>query len=354
VSVSVEQPIIAIVGPTASGKSLLADALAARLGGEIVSADSMQVYRGMDIGTAKTSEAERSVAYHCIDLVDPDVAFTAALYQRYARAAIDDIASRGRRVVFCGGTGLYLRAAVDGFSLDEGREAVFDTDSDGDDGIAGDAADAAANISVLSDTGLGALRQSLNEQAERLGAEAFHELLAGRDPESAALIHPNNVRRVVRAFELLEQGASYAKASSGIRRFESVYPVRFIGLTLDRELLYQLIDTRVDAMISDGLLGEVQVLISEGFHDALTASQAIGYKELVAVLDGKTTLRDAVAAIKQATRRYAKRQMTWFSRDPRVEWLDVTDLHQVCLEGKVDRDELAFMMQGRAYRLLAN
>jgi tRNA dimethylallyltransferase len=340
---TVRPPIIAIVGATATGKSLLADALAVRLRGEIISADSMQVYRGMDVGTAKTPADERSVPYHGIDLVDPGVAFTAALYQRFARDAIADIESRGRQVIFCGGTGLYLRAALDDFALDEGREGLsasldsYGTEGRGGEGFGGEDR---------------ALRLRLNQLAEELGAEAFHTLLAGRDEKSAVLIHPNNIRRVVRAFELLEQGSSYAEASAGFSRFESIYPVRFIGLTVDRELLYELIDARVDAMITEGLLGEVQVLISEGFREALTASQAIGYKELIPVLEGECTLREAVLQIKQATRRYAKRQETWFRRDPRIEWVDATDLQRARLAGRIDRAEFAHLLQAQAYRQL--
>jgi tRNA dimethylallyltransferase len=334
--------IIAIVGPTASGKSTLADALAVRLGGEVVSADSMQVYRGMDVGTAKTPEPERSVPYHCIDLVDPGQSFTAALYQRYARIAIDEISSYRRRVIFCGGTGLYLRAALDHFALDEGREQPTDrelrkqpTDSE-----------------LREQPADSELREQLKARAESLGPEAFHAELAKLDPESAVRIHPNNVRRVIRAFELLEQGSGYARATADFHRFESVYPVRFIGLHIERELLYQLIDTRVDTMIKDGWLGEVQVLLSEDFGDALKSSQAIGYKEMVQVLEGKMTLREASEATKQATRRYAKRQLTWFNRDPRIEWIDITELHRRMLNGVINSEDFRFMLLSSAMQLL--
>ena len=319
-----QSPIIAIVGPTASGKSTLADALATRLGGEVISADSMQVYRGMDIGTAKTPESERSVPYHCIDLVEPGAIFTAALYQRYARLAIDEVSSYRRRVVFCGGTGLYLRAALDHFELDEGREQQTNSE----------------------------FREQMKARAESLGAIAFHAELAERDPESAELIHPNNTRRVIRAFELLEQGTSYAQSTAGFARFESVYPVRFVGLKVERELLYQLIDARVNAMIKDGWLGEVQVLLSEDYGDALRTSQAIGYKEIALVLEGKMTLREANEATRQATRRYAKRQMTWFNRDPRIEWIDVSDLHRRVLDGAINSEDFRFMLLSRAMQLL--
>jgi tRNA dimethylallyltransferase len=262
----------------------------------------MQVYRGMNIGTAKLPLDERSVPYHCIDLVDPDCPFTAALYQRAARASIEAILERGATPILCGGTGLYLRVALDDFCFDEGWE--------GEDGE---------------------LRARLQAQADELGAEAFYALLAERDPQSAALIHPHNTRRVIRAFELCEYGESYAQRHEGFADFSAVYPTRFIGLSVEPEVLYEVIERRVDHMMAAGLLEEVQGLLSQGFRDAVMARQAIGYKELVPVVEGRCALEDAVAQIKQATRRYAKRQRTWFKRDPRVEWLDITALHRAHL-----------------------
>jgi tRNA dimethylallyltransferase len=292
--------VVAVVGATGTGKSALAEALARRLGGEIINADSMQVYRGMDIGTAKVPPEQRGVPYHCLDIVEPGETFTAALYQRAARAAIDDCLARGVVPVVCGGTGLYIRAALDEFALDEHAEESVGA--------------------VLT------ARDALTTQATTLGAEAFHALLARRDPVSAALIHPNNVRRVVRAFELLEGGSSYAEQSAGFSAYTSHYPTTYIGITVEPEVLYGRVNARVDAMMAAGLLDEVRRLLAEGFAEALTAQQAIGYKELVPVLRGEATLEDAVAAIKQATRRYAKRQRTWFKRDPRIAWLDATTL----------------------------
>jgi len=321
-----EADIVAVVGATASGKSVLADALAVHLDGEVVSADSMQVYRGMDVGTAKVVEESRGVYYHGIDLVDPDQVFSAAFYQRYAREVIADITARGKQVIFCGGTGLYLRAALDDFELDQGR--------DGDSG------------------GEQARREQLRARAELIGAGAFHRELAELDARSAALIHPNNVRRVIRAFEHLEQGTSYAEVTAGFGAYEGAYAARYIGLRVERELLYQLIDARVDIMIKSGLLGEVQVLLSEGFDQTLTSMQAIGYKEIVPVLTGEVTLQQAVLAIKQASRRYAKRQETWFQRDPRIEWIEVSDLHRARLAAKVDEQEFRQLMLGRALEVL--
>lgn len=290
------QRVLAVVGPTAVGKTALAEELAARLGGEIVSADSMQVYRGMDIGTAKPAASERRVAYHCLDLVGPGEPFSAALYQRAAREAIASCHDRGVLPIVCGGTGLYVRAALDAMEFPAGEQAENPTRA------------AYERIAALS------------------GPETLHALLASRDPASAALLHPNNVRRVVRALEMNDEGVSYAEQAAGFSARESVFDARFVGLDMRRDALYQRIDARVDDMIARGLLCEVRDLLDAGLRDALTATQAIGYKELVPVLEGAADLQEAVFAIKQASRRYAKRQLTWFRADPRVHWLDVTEL----------------------------
>ena len=288
--------MLAVVGPTASGKTALAEELALRLTGEIVSADSMQVYRGMDIGTAKPAFEQRRVPYWCVDLAEPGEPFSAALFQSAARAAIANISGRGALPIVAGGTGLYVRAALDPLDFPAGEQA--DNPS----------------------------RAGYEAYAAEHGAEALHALLAERDPESAALVHPNNVRRVVRALEMLDEGVSYARQAEGFSARESVYDARFVGLTMEREALYARIDARVDAMMAAGLLGEVQGLLDSGLRVALTAAQAIGYKELVPVVEAGADLDEAVAAIKQASRRYAKRQLTWFRADPRVTWIDVTDL----------------------------
>lgn len=285
--------VIAIVGPTAVGKSTLAQDLAVRLDGEIVSADSMQVYRGMDIGTAKLSPAERRVPHHCLDLIDPGEDFSAALYQRVAREAIASVLSRGRVPVVTGGTGLYVRAA-----LDDMRFPLGD--------IAGDE------------------RQRLEDLAESIGSHELHARLAQLDPDSAAMIHPNNLRRVIRALEMAAGGASYAEQAAGFAARASVYDTRFIGLDMERDALYARIDERVDDMLANGLLDEIRGLLEAGFRGALTAAQAIGYKEFLPVIDGVLELDDAVAQVKQASRRYAKRQLTWFRSDPRIGWIDVT------------------------------
>lgn len=288
--------VIAVVGPTAAGKTAVAEQIALQVGGEIVSADSMQVYRGMDIGTAKAAPEARAVPYHCLDLVEPGEPFSAALYQRAARSAIESVTAAGAVPIIAGGTGLYVRAALDPMDFPAGRQ-----------------------------TG-NAVRERYERFAATEGAEALYALLEARDPESAALIHRNNTRRVIRALELLEADVSYARHSKGFSARQSIYDSRFVGLTMERGELYARIDARVDAMMAAGLVSEVERLLEAGFRDALTARQAIGYKELVFVIERGANLDAAVADIKQATRRYAKRQLTWFRADPRVVWMDVTGL----------------------------
>lgn len=285
-------PVIAVVGPTASGKSAVADLVAEALGSEVVSADAMQVYRGMDIGTAKTPVSERRAPLLLVDVADPTEPYSAALYQRDSRREIDRLRAEGRVPVLCGGTGLYVRAALDEMEFPRGEI----------DGVA---------------------RQRYQDLAGKLGPEGVHALLAERDPESAALIHPHNVRRVVRALEMLDEGVSYARQSAGFSKPREHYPSLQFALTMDRARLYARIDARVDAMMRTGLLDEVRGLMDAGAADALTSRQAIGYKELIDALEGRCTIGEAVDLIKLRSRRYAKRQLSWFRRDPRITWLDM-------------------------------
>lgn len=285
-------PVIAVVGPTASGKSAVADLVAEALGSEVVSADAMQVYRGMDIGTAKTPVSERRVPLLLVDVADPTEPYSAALYQRDSRRAIDRLRAEGRVPVLCGGTGLYVRAALDEMEFPRGEVD-------------------------------GAARQRYQDLAGKLGPEGVHALLAERDSESAALIHPHNVRRVVRALEMLDEGVSYARQSAGFSEPREHYPSLQFALSMDRARLYARIDARVDAMMRAGLLDEVQGLMDAGAADALTSRQAIGYKELIDALEGRCTIGEAVDLIKLRSRRYAKRQLSWFRRDPRITWLDM-------------------------------
>ena len=286
------RPVIAIVGPTASGKTDVAQIVASVLDGEVVSADSMQIYRGMDIGTGKLPSSERIVPHHGFDLVDPGEPYSAALFQSFAREAFGDIATRGRVPVLCGGTGLYVRAAIDDYEFPAGEQQA------------------------------NPVREHWTAFADEHGAQALWEELERRDPESASVVHPHNVRRVVRAFELLAEGRSYAEQKRNLAAIGEAVPAVQFGLAVDPAILAARIDARVDAMVKAGLVEEVRGLVSAGFREGVTAPQAIGYKEIVAALEGRCTLDEAIASIKQATRRYAKRQRTWFRRDNRIHWIN--------------------------------
>jgi len=286
------KPVICVVGPTASGKSSLAQAIAERIDGEVVSADSMQIYRGMDIGTGKVPSEERVVAHHGLDLVEPGEPFSAALFQEYARTCFDDIDGRGKRSVLCGGTGFYVRAAIDDYEFPKGEQVD------------------------------NPIRERYLAVAEQEGAHALWLMLEEVDPESAGIIPENDVKRVVRAFELLDEGESYAEQKRKLATIPQLLPACFIGLSVDPDVLRARIDERVDEMVRSGLIGEVESLLAAGFREGVTAPQAIGYKEIVKVLDGEVTLAEAVDEIKVATHRYAKRQRTWFRKDKRIRWID--------------------------------
>lgn len=287
--------VIAIVGPTAVGKSAVADLVARDLGSEVVSADAMQVYRGMDIGTAKTPVGERLVPLNLVDIVDPGETYSAALYQRDARIVIDRMLSEGKSPIICGGTGLYIRAALD--------EMVFPAGELGD-----------------------KTRSRYETIADAEGPDAVFSLLRERDPASAACIHPHNVRRVIRALEMLDDGVSYSEQRAGFSKPCEHYGALYFGLSMNRERLYARIDRRVDAMMECGLFDEVKRLLSVGAGPALTARQAIGYKELIEAFEGRSTIPDAIETIKRRSRRYAKRQLSWFRRDERIVWLDLDEL----------------------------
>lgn len=290
--------ILCIVGPTASGKSALALALAKELDGEIISCDSMQIYRRMNIGTAKpTREELAGVRHHMIDIAEPDCDFSCAEYVKLAEAAIRDCAARGKLPIVCGGTGLYLDALLRGADFEE---------------TAGD-----ENI-----------RAELFELAEREGAHALHQELLKIDPESAETIHENNVKRVVRAIEIYRVcGVPKSELDRRSRLVGDRFDATVIGLRYnDRDKLYGRIEKRVDIMMSEGLLAETEMLLSEGvFEKNRTAAQAIGYKELLLHIAGEESLDVAVERLKTATRRYAKRQMTWFSAKPYVSWIDADE-----------------------------
>ena len=285
---------VAIVGPTAVGKSDVADRLAARLSSEVLSCDAMQIYRGMDIGTAKMMPEECLVPLRLVDIVDPGVAYSAALYQSDARAHIERLLGEQRLPVFCGGTGLYLKAALYEMDFPSGE---------------------------LEDE----RRTGYQELAERIGEKAMHALLAERDPESAAVIHPHNVRRVIRALEMHDDGVSYAQQKSKFSVPHERYHALWFGLTRSREVLYERINLRVDLMFEQGLVDEVRGLMDQGLGDALTSMQAIGYKEIIDALRGAITMDEARELIKMRSRRYAKRQLSWFKRDDRIVWFDMDE-----------------------------
>ncbi len=287
--------VLVVAGPTAVGKSSVADGVAQVLGGAVVSSDSMQVYRGMDIGTAKMPPAERKSHLHLIDIVEPSESYSAALFQRDARAVIDGLLSNGSVPVVCGGTGLYIDAALDDMRFPSG-----DLESSS--------------------------RSKYQALADKLGEAGLHKLLRDRDPMSAAAIHPHNVRRVVRALEMLDEGVSYAEQRKGFSSPDPFYPALRFVLNMDRAALYERINARVDKMFEDGLVDEVKNLVCQGARDALTSRQAIGYKEVIDYLDGNATLEDSKELIKQRSRRYAKRQLSWFKRDARFRWIDMDEL----------------------------
>ena len=289
-------PIVALVGATASGKTGLGLDLAERLGGEVVNTDAMQVYRGMDIGTAKLPPAERrGIPHHLLDLLEGTEPATVALFQGWARDAIDDIRDRQATPVLVGGSALYTRAIVDRFEFPGTDDS---------------------------------LRRELEVELERVGSHALHERLAGVDPEAAAQILPDNGRRVVRALEVIAlTGRPY---SASLPRLEYADPLTVqIGVDIDRPTLDERIARRVDEMFADGLVEEVEALLARGLAEGRTAQRAIGYREVVGFLAGDRTLAEAVEQTKAATRRFARRQDGWFRKDPRIVWVAHDDPDRV-------------------------
>ncbi len=288
--------VICIVGPTATGKTALSVRLAQKYGAEIVSCDSMQLYRGMDIGTAKPAKDEMcGIPHRMIDCLDPREPYSVSRYVHDADECVQDILRRGRRVIIVGGTGLYVD------SLIAGRQ-----------------------FAPFPETGR---REELTKIAETQGIEVLMEQLRQVDPEAAAHIHPANRKRVIRALEIyLETGTTMTAHDLATKAQPAKYDPCWIGLDYEnRETLYRRIDIRVEQMIAQGLVGEVRALLDSGVPASATAMQAIGYKELTAYLRGEGTLPDAVAAIQQASRRYAKRQRTWFRRNPEIHWIELPD-----------------------------
>ena len=285
--------ILVIVGPTASGKTRMAVELAKAHNGEVVSADSMQIYRRMDIGTAKpTAEEMDGVPHHMIDVADPEEDFSVARYVELASACVDDILARGKLPIVAGGTGLYVDSLLSGRTF-----AAFSPES--------------------------ALRKELEEELAERGGEAMLEELSRVDPEAAARLHPNDHKRIVRALEVYRStGRTISEHNRETRALPPRYEALTIGLNFqDRADLWARIDARVDQMAADGLEREVRELLSSGLSPRCTAMQAIGYKEFVAAVEGDMTWREAEELVKLRSRQYAKRQLTWFRRSRDTHWL---------------------------------
>ena len=294
------EKIVVVAGPTASGKTALGIALAKDFNGEIVSADSMQVYRGMDIGTAKASLAEREgIPHHMLDVAEPWEDYSVARYVEQAEACCRDILRRGKLPILVGGTGLYIDSLVSGRDF----------------------------AAVDSDQGL---REALSAEYDALGGEAMHRRLQELDPERAAILHPGDKRRIVRALEVYRlTGMTITEHDRQTRALPKRFDAAAIHLNFkNRAALYARIDRRVDMMVEQGLFREVEGLLAAGLSPESTAMQAIGYKEAVRSLQGELRREEAVALIKQASRRYAKRQLTWFNRDKEalpILWEDEPD-----------------------------
>jgi tRNA dimethylallyltransferase len=285
------EPILALVGPTGTGKTALALRIAERLDAEIVNCDSRQVYRYLDIGTAKPSADERrAVPHHLFDVVDPDERFDCARYRERARAAIADIRARGRRIVLVGGTGLYLKVLRYGLAPAPPRDA--------------------------------ALRRRLQD-LEDAEPGALHRRLARRDPAAAERLHPHDRVRLIRALEVCELTGTTLSARQAAHGFRAAeLECRVIGLAMERAALHARLDARCRAMVDNGLVDEVRALWQRGFGPELTPLQSIGYREIGAHLRGECDLERALADMQRATRRFAKRQRTWFRADPSVQWIE--------------------------------
>ncbi len=284
--------LLCLLGPTAVGKTEVAIQLAQRLNAEIVSVDSRQIYRQMNIGTAKpTPDEQHAAPHHLIDCIDITQSFSVADYQSLADAAITEIQNRGKQVLLVGGAGLYFRAIVDGLFEGPAADHVF--------------------------------RKRLEQEASEKGVDVLHDRLRSCDPESADRIHPNNLTRVIRALEVYElTGTPMSEHQQQWHPKNQRYPFIAFGLTMPREQLYRRIEQRIDIMLANGLIAEVESLLAAGYSRDSFALQSFGYKELIAYLDRKCTYVEAVEQLKQNTRRFAKRQLTWFRKDKRIDWVD--------------------------------
>lgn len=303
------RPLIILTGPTAVGKTALSIGLAKAVDGEIISADSMQVYRKMNIGTAKIQQSEmQGVRHHLIDILDPGEDFNVVLFKKYALEAMKDIYSRGKIPVVVGGTGFYIQALLYDINFE-------DNDND------------------MS------YREELQILAAEHGNSYIHDMLAGVDPESAEKIHENNVKRVIRALEFYKKtGTKISEHNEAESQKESPYNFEYFVLNDDRQKLYDRIDRRIDIMLEDGLLDEVRSLVDEGYSRDLVSMQGLGYKEMIDYIQERYTLDEAVYTLKRDTRHFAKRQVTWFKREKQVTWVNKNEFDS-------EADILPFMIE---------
>lgn len=307
-----KQKLVVIIGPTAVGKTKLSIELAKQYNGEIISGDSMQIYREMDIGTAKIRQEEmEGIPHHLIDIRNPDQDFSVAEFQELVREKITEIASRNKLPIIVGGTGLYIQAAIYDYHF---SEAPSNPD----------------------------YRKNLEKRAEKEGNQALHDELVRIDPQSASGIHPNNVRRVIRALEIFHCTGKTKEETQANQSPELLYDTALIGLTMERDQLYERINRRVDIMVEEGLLEEVQSLYNRGLRECQSI-QAIGYKEIYQFLDGHVSYVDAIDMLKQNSRRYAKRQLTWFRNKMSVKWFDMGD--SLSVEKKIT--EISAYIEGK-------
>ena len=287
------KPLIILTGPTSVGKSALSIALAKAVNGEIISADSMQVYRHMGIGTAKLKKEEmQGIPHYLIDELEPDEEFNVVKFKQLARGYMEEIYAKNKIPILVGGTGFYIQAVLYDIEFTENE----------------------------SDN---SYRKELEQLVLEKGADYLHDMLAKADPESAKAIHPNNQKRVIRALEYLKQtGERISSHNEEQRQRVSPYNFCYFVLTKDRAKLYETINQRVDLMLAEGLIEEVKLLSKKGYHKNLVSMQGLGYKEVLAYLEGECSLEEAVELIKRDTRHFAKRQITWFKREKEVIWLD--------------------------------
>ena len=288
-----KKPLIILTGPTAVGKTALSIKLAKAIQGEIISADSMQVYRGMDIGSAKvTTEEMDGVPHYLIDVLDPDEEFNVVVFQKLAREAMEKIYANGHIPIIAGGTGFYIQAIL--------NEIAF-TETETDDSY----------------------RKQLEQQAQEFGAQRLHDQFKEGDPLAAVDIHPNNVKRVIRALEFYkETGTKISEHNEAERQKQSPYNFAYFVLNMDRQKLYERIELRIDQMLEQGLIEEVRQLQEKGCHAGMVSMQGLGYKEILAYLQGECTLEEAIYILKRDTRHFAKRQLTWFRREREVCWIE--------------------------------